>query len=314
MLKRNHSSDYSHIGLLSYPDVEETGERSADLRRLEGGLRIQGYMRESYTNKPLVSVVTIVLNGEKHIKDTIESVINQTYENIEYIIIDGGSSDSTINIIKQYEDKIDYWLSEKDNGISDAFNKGILLTRGEFIGIINSGDWYEKDAVGIAVGNLLHNNTEIVVGAIQYWKDTERDYVFYSNLRFLEKEMTVNHQTVFTKKSVYDKYGLFSTDFDYAMDYELLLRLKLKGASFHIVNEVLANMRLGGKSDKHWIKAYKEVNEIKTSLLGNKFKNFLYLLYSIIRRWSATMLKKIGFSSIVDYYKRQFSVVKKIKK
>src|SRR5258705_5340519 len=102
---------------------------------------------------PLVSIITIVYNGEKYIEDSIRSVINQSYKNIEYIIIDGGSSDNTVSIIKKYEKQIAFWISEKDKGISDAFNKGIAKATGEIIGILNSDDWYERDTVAKAVTN-----------------------------------------------------------------------------------------------------------------------------------------------------------------
>ena len=87
----------------------------------EGGLRTKGNLKKSNNINPLVSIVTVVLNGEKYLESTIQSIVGQSYENMEYIIVDGGSSDKTINIIKKYENKIDYWVSEQDKGISDAF-------------------------------------------------------------------------------------------------------------------------------------------------------------------------------------------------
>ena len=100
---------------------------------------------------PLVSIITVVLNGESHLEHTINSVLCQTYENLEYIIIDGGSSDGTQDIIRKYQDKIDYWISESDDGIYDAMNKGILQAKGELIGILNSDDWYELETVELMV-------------------------------------------------------------------------------------------------------------------------------------------------------------------
>ena len=98
-------------------------------------------------NKPLVSIVTVVYNGENFLEETIKSVINQTYENIEYIIIDGGSTDGTVDIIKKYEDKINYWVSEKDAGIYDAMNKGIEAFKGDYINFLNAGDSYVNNEV-----------------------------------------------------------------------------------------------------------------------------------------------------------------------
>ena len=116
-------------------------------RKGEGGLRTKGYFKKSYEDKPLISIITVVFNGEKYLEETIQSVINQTYSNVEYIIIDGGSSDGTLDIIKKYEERIDYWVSEKDKGIYDAMNKGIDVASGEWINFMNAGDGFYADDV-----------------------------------------------------------------------------------------------------------------------------------------------------------------------
>ena len=106
----------------------------------EGGKRTKGILKK----KPLFSIITVVYNGEKFLEKAITSVINQSYKDFEYIVIDGGSTDKSLEIIKKYEKKIDYWVSEKDKGIYDAFNKGMKVSRGKFIGFINSDDTYKK--------------------------------------------------------------------------------------------------------------------------------------------------------------------------
>ncbi len=111
-------------------------------------------------NAPLISIITVVYNGEKYLKQAIESVINQTYKNIEYIIIDGGSTDNTLNIIKNYHQNISKWVSEPDNGLYDAMNKGIKLATGELIGMVNSDDWSELTAVEIIVNEYLKNDNK----------------------------------------------------------------------------------------------------------------------------------------------------------
>ena len=111
-------------------------------KKWEGGLRTQCYFKNSLENKPLVTIITVVFNGEAYLEETIQSVINQTYDNVEYIIIDGGSTDGTLDIIKKYENQIDYWISEKDHGIYDAFNKGISLAQGTLVGIQNADDYF----------------------------------------------------------------------------------------------------------------------------------------------------------------------------
>ena len=120
--------------------------------------------KKSSPNQPLVSIITTVLNGEKYIEETILSVVNQSYNNIEYIIVDGGSNDKTIEIIKKYEDRIDYWNSEKDSGIYFGFNRGLKLFTGDLVGFVNSDDTLNKDAIGTLVNyyNLLNFVTKII--------------------------------------------------------------------------------------------------------------------------------------------------------
>ena len=113
----------------------------------------------------LVSIITVVYNGEKYLQQTIDSVVNQSYRNIEFIIIDGGSTDGTLDIIKANEESVSKWISEPDEGLYDAMNKGIRLSRGEIIGMINSDDWYELDAVKIMVEAFLNNPTKNIFHA-----------------------------------------------------------------------------------------------------------------------------------------------------
>src|ERR1700743_1931255 len=117
---------------------------------------------------PLVSIITIVYNGEKHIADCIRSVRSQDYPNLQYIIVDGGSTDNTLKIIDEFRDSISDLISEKDQGISDAFNKGIRLAKGEIIGLINTDDWYEEGAITKAVKAIA--DCDVVYGDLQYWK------------------------------------------------------------------------------------------------------------------------------------------------
>ena len=121
-------------------------------------------------NNPLVSIITVVYNGEKHIEQTINSVLNQTYSNIEYIIIDGDSTDNTLNIIKKYEDKIAHFISEKDSGIYNAMNKGLALTKGEIISILNADDYYFENTLQQVVDIFSTSQSDIVYGnmAVSY--------------------------------------------------------------------------------------------------------------------------------------------------
>ncbi|HEX5026205.1 MAG TPA: glycosyltransferase family 2 protein, partial [Agriterribacter sp.] len=118
---------------------------------------------------PLVSIITIVYNGEKFIEKCIQSVLDQSYPNIEYIVIDGGSSDHTVDIIERYTASIKHWISEKDKGISDAFNKGLKRATGEIVGMINADDWYEPNTVEKIVQEI--DDFDIVYGDLRLWKN-----------------------------------------------------------------------------------------------------------------------------------------------
>jgi glycosyltransferase involved in cell wall biosynthesis len=261
-------------------------------------------------NKPLVSIITIVYNGEKHIEQTINSVLGQTYSPIEYIIIDGGSKDNTVPIIKKYEDRLAYWISEPDKGISDAFNKGLRQAKGEWIGIINADDWYEPDAVQKVVEAA--GNHDLVFGDVQYWKNSERSFIQICNSEYLERDVSIIHPSVFVKRSAYAQHGYFDTDLRCAMDYELLLRLKLKGCSFVHVPTVIANMRWEGFSDKNWKLGLEEVLLIKNRFFpGRKFNNYIFHYRKV---WAITIIKlmeKMGLHSLLRFYRERFSKLKK---
>ena len=201
--------------------------------------------------KPLISIITVVFNGEKYLEQTIRSVLDQTYKNIEYIIIDGGSTDKTLDIIKKHEQNINFWISEADKGIYDAMNKGITKAKGEYIGLINSDDFYEPDAVKIIVDQInLHSETDIFFGNMyminQHLK--KKQIQTYKKGKKLEKAFSIWHPTVFVKKQLYDDHGKFDLSYKIAADYELILRFYKKDCVFHYINKAISNFREGGIS------------------------------------------------------------------
>ncbi len=147
---------------------------------------------------PVISIITIVFNGEKYLDQTIRSVLDQNYPSVQYIIIDGGSTDNSINIIKKYEKDLYFWISEKDNGISDAFNKGIARATGDIIGIINADDWYEPKTFERVAQQM--DDADICFGDVQFWKNGEKEFIQKGNLKLLIKEITIIHPTVFVKR------------------------------------------------------------------------------------------------------------------
>lgn len=225
---------------------------------------------------PLISVVTIVYNGKQEIERTINSVLNQRYNNIEYIIIDGGSNDGTIEIINKYKEKISLFISEPDFGIYDAMNKGIRNAKGEFIGIINCGDWYEFDAIkNIVDYYTLNNNASIIHGVVRNLsvEGKLKSILGYSS-SVLSQHM-IQHPTCFIKKSIYDKYGLYDLKYKSASDYELMLRLQNYGVNFYFLDKILANFTEGGMSSN--------LNSVKEDyLIKFKYNKIKLIKYSII--------------------------------
>jgi len=272
-------------------------------------LRIKGSIKSSRLDRPLVSVITIVFNGEKYIEHAMQSVLKQSYDNVEYIVIDGGSTDGTLDIIKKYDDQVDYWVSETDDGIADAFNKGISLCAGEIIGIINADDWYELDAIE----KIMECNTRPAVfcGNVQYWDEGEKDYVFTTNIHGLPNEMTLNHPAIFVSASIYQKYGVFDSKYKYAMDYELLLRFYTKGVEFVRVDSVLSNMRLAGLSDRCRKQSYREVRLAKIQYGESFLTAYSYNVWQLFRKKVSRLLTKMGLEQIVRLYRNKYSVIKK---
>jgi len=264
---------------------------------------------------PLVSIITIVLNGRSLIRRTLESVIHQTYTNIEYIVIDGGSLDGTQDVLQEYDSRLDLWLSEPDQGISDAFNKGIDRANGQIVGLLNAGDWYEPNAVEQAVNCFRRPaTTDIVCGTLQYWRGSKREYLCPSVPRLLEKEMTVTHPTCFVRADLYRQQGGFSRDYKYAMDYEFLLRLRLGGAKFQVVNRVLANMRHEGLSEKNWHLALGETHRARRELLPRSvYTSVCYYSFLVGKRALRRGLERLGWERLLRFYRQRIALVKKTK-
>lgn len=199
--------------------------------------------------QPKVSIITVCYNSFKTIRKTIECVINQTYKNIEYIIIDGNSDDGTQDIIKSYKNQIAFWSSEPDSGIYDAMNKGIQAATGKIIGIINSDDWYSLETVEKIVSCFKLSDAEVIYGDIlQVYPNNQIIQSKLENLSNLNYKMVIPHPAVFVKKEVYKRLGSFNLKYKIAADYELMLRFYKAGVRFKYINTELAYFRIGGTS------------------------------------------------------------------
>lgn len=218
----------------------------------EGGLRTKGIFKKNFPDKPLITVVTVVFNGEKHLEDTILSVINQTYENVEYIVIDGGSTDGTLDIIKKYADRIDSWVSELDRGIYDAMNKGICLTQGNYVNFMNAGDcFYDKKTIAFANKNIKEKYS-VFYGKtmlIDKWNNCNILYLPHEiSIKNNYFEMPVCHQSLFYHLNCFKYHGLYDIQYRVCADYEHFLRLVSSNALFFKVNCIIAKVILGGFS------------------------------------------------------------------
>lgn len=245
--------------------------------KLTGGLKtLSSFNKKSKSGKPLVSVITVCLNSEKYIEQTIQSVINQTYDNIEYIIIDGGSTDKTLDIIRKYEERIDYWVSEPDKGIYDAMNKGISFADGEWVGIINSDDFYVKDTVKLVVeASRTDKEAQLFYGNLIKLDSRESDDL--RNCRECKgqadnmlESLSLNHPTCFVSSKIYAKLK-FNTRFRIAADWDFCLRLHFSGIKFGYLNKPLVYFRPGGISEKSLLVVFENYRirkryDLKTAL------------------------------------------------
>lgn len=258
----------------------------------------------------LVSVITVCYNSELTIEDTIKSVLHQTYPNIEYIIIDGASTDRTLDILKQYEPAFHGRMqiySEPDRGIYDAMNKGIGKARGDLIGILNSDDFYEPDAAETMVQAYRENKTdyEILYGfqrnlkhnwergalsgsalgnqSAQKSTDGEISVVLFHH-DYLKQQM-ITHPTCFVTRKVYERYGVFCTDYKSSADYEFMLRVQAAGGvCFRPVYKIITNFRVGGMSGGE--RGYRETARLQFQYGSiSKMKMWKIILKSRLFEW-----------------------------
>jgi glycosyltransferase len=205
-----------------------------------------------------VSIITPVYNNRKTLEDCLRTVLSQSYRGVEHVVVDGGSNDGTVDILRAYDGRISKWISEPDGGIYDAMNKGIRLSSGDVIGFLQSDDVYAHERVVENVVEAFRRfEVDSVYGDLQYVDKRDLNKVvrkwrasIYRAGRFKSGWMPP-HPTFFVKKEIYDEYGKFNTDFRIAADYELMLRfLELHRISTYYIPDVLVKMRSGGTSNK----------------------------------------------------------------
>lgn len=234
-----------------------------------------------------VSIITVSKNSKDTIVDTIQSVINQSYANIEYIIIDGASKDGTIEIIKKYNGHIAAFLSEEDNGIYDAMNKGIRMASGDIVGILNSDDiFYSNDIVEKIVQEFVTNNIDAVYGDVQFINPSNSKVIrYYSSKNFNRNKFQYGimpaHPSFYAKRELFEKFGYYKTDYQIAADFELLLRFIYKNKiNCRYLNYPFVSMRPGGVSNRNVKSNWILNKEIMRACKENGLKTNYIKIYS----------------------------------
>ena len=222
-----------------------------------------------------ISIITVCYNSDKTIEKTIKSVISQTYKNIEYIIVDGKSKDTTIDIIKNYESNISKWISEPDKGLYDAMNKGIKMATGDIVGILNSDDIFTDENVVENVANFhLQNKVEASIGNIIQFNEAGKTVRKYSAKNWSPEKLKIGfmpaHPAIFFNRELFDKYGVYHLDFTIGADYELITRFFLKhNITWKFSDITTTSMLIGGLSSSG-LSSYRLISkEIKKALTRN---------------------------------------------
>lgn len=236
--------------------------------------------------KPKISVITVSYNSAAHIEQALQSVISQGYDNKEYLVIDGGSTDGTVDIINKYRDKIDYFVSEPDKGISDAFNKGIKASTGDIIGILNSDDFMMPDALQ-KIADAYEPGVDIYRGYCITWNEkVGLKYEAHPNSKFKIPPFggKLIHEAAYISRDRYKKSGLYKVDFKYCMDLDLFVRMyRDPSLKVKFIDVCVDTFRTGGASSSSARKLSGERRRVILGNGGNRFQAFIYLRYFDLR-------------------------------
>lgn len=237
-------------------------------------------LNENILNDKGISIVTIVLNQKDLIEKTIKSVIEQEEVDIEYIIIDGGSTDGTVEIIKSYSEHIHYFVSEPDGGIYEAINKGISFATKPLVGLIHCGDFYEKNVLRIVYNEYLKTKADIIYGNIDIREQVGDNVISHFPIAdhlLLRNKMSIFHPSCFISLKTYQEFGLYDVNYRLAADYEYLFKLFVNGCNFLHLTDVVAVFNAEGLSSKGFKLSLRENTKIRTKYNG-RLNGFIYFL------------------------------------
>ncbi len=242
-------------------------------------------------DQPLVSIVTPCFNAAGTLRRALDSVLEQTYPHIEMVVMDGGSTDGTVEILREYAHRLGYWVSEPDHGISNAFNKGVGKARGVLIGILNADDWLEPDAIATVVAAHLNNPEAVVHGDMCYWLSATRAMISPRRPE-IDLDRLPYHPATFVPAVIYERHGMFDESFRYAMDTDFLVRIFQAHVRFVYVPRVLANMSRGGVSTSNVAAPYKERHAIYRRAGMSPLRNQMLYVFFVGRMWLRLWIEK----------------------
>ena len=256
-----------------------------------------------------VSLITVVMNGGAAFERAVQSVFAQTFKSIDYIIIDGGSNDGTVDVIKSHADQLAYWLSEPDRGISHAFNKGIAAAKGDYIGIVNADDWLEPDQIEKAVSALGRDGADFVFGNLAYHdQDGSLLHIMRGDPGYAEviksRMPALNHPTILVKRTLFDRIGVFDERYRIAMDYDWVLRAHLAGCTGAYAPDLLGHMTLNGVSDRQFVGGLAEVRDIAIHHGQSGAKAWPLFGFRIVKGLAQRLLQRHASPDFYDKLRR----------
>lgn len=253
------------------------------------------YLKGKKYNKdiPLVTILTVCKNSCKTIEKTIKSVADQSYPNIEYLIMDGASTDNTVDIIKKNEDVIDLWISEPDDGITDALNKAVTICHGDFVFFLNADDFIKSDFIANAV-NGFDENCDFIFGDCLYGKFGGEYNQLQKGDKHYKKKIAytmprINQPTIVARKKCFDIVGLYDVEKKVAPDYDWLVRAYVNNINGKYIDKLVTYFALEGNSDINYFKGLKEVRESSLKYAGSHLITNFYFLARATRR----VIKKV---------------------
>lgn len=262
--------------------------------------------------RSLLSVVTTAYNSAATIERTIHSVLSQSHRDLEYLIVDGGSTDGTTGIVERYASRLSFWRSGRDGGISEAFNLGIAAASGDYVAFINSDDWMSPEQAGVGVAALERTGADFVFGNLaMHSADGEVRYImegsarYWDNMRFRMPQ--INHPTVIVRRTAYEKVGPFNPRRRVAMDFDWHLRAELLGVRGSYVPQLLGHMSEGGVCDRQWRAGLWEVREIAIELGQDRLRAHAFYVARAVRAYTRLALHDIVPASCVNALHRMIN-------